>query len=236
MLTRRSLLTALATPLIVPRIPVTNDSTGSEIPDVSDKPFPNTAEANGYADILRAGKRLREAKAKPESDHYFTLAKKRVYLADPACQDALRIARQGIAKPIPLPKMESFETVLVEPLSIYRALARLFAADIAVLFADGKSEAGVRNVADILVLANSVKSQAVIGSLIGNATDVIILNAVAAEIDRWSLSDCEQLFQLSNRWLGAPQPIFAALSLEHELSRKMVEGERADPEKLIKTL
>lgn len=240
MITRRSILAALTAPVFVPFISGARKETQSK-PPVETTPLPPkstaiAATANGFDEITRAGKRAREAKIHYYPAFEFTLARKRAYLADPACQDALAIFRQGIVKPIIVPRMESFSDTNPGLFSVYTALSHLLAAEITVSFVDKRGDVAVPTVSDGLILAHSIKSNAVMGYLVGSGVDDHALTAAINQREHWSITNCQDLARLAEQWLGVPHPILAALAREQELSRKAMSRWHEKPEEMVKIM
>ncbi|MBC7807310.1 MAG: hypothetical protein H7145_14315, partial [Akkermansiaceae bacterium] len=236
MLTRRLLLTSLVPALgafaatVQARPDDAEDAAEPESPPLFNRLFPEPTGANGFEEMIRAGQRLGEARAEYPRAPDFTLDKKRAYLADPACREALVIFRRGIAKPLRIPEDDPVNGSLMESFAMVRSLARLLAADMYVAFADGKNDAAIRTAADGLKLSYSLKGVSVIAGLVGSAMDAILLTTLARARENWNVKDCARLTRLSTQWLAAPDPIIAALSAERELSFRFLRGWRDRPE------
>ncbi|MBC8137260.1 MAG: hypothetical protein H8F28_15380 [Fibrella sp.] len=241
MLSRRLLLSSL-----VPAFGLFSATTAhAQSDDTEPKPplfeqlFPKPTGANGFEEIIRAGQRLSESKAAYPPAAEFTLDKRRAYLADPACREALVLFRQGIAKPLHLPAVNPLDTsvaqsqyfvLLMQSFALMRSLARLLAVDIYVALADGKNDAAIRTVADGLKLSYSFKGMSIIAGLVGNALDAILLTTLTQLRESWNAKDCSRLTRLAGQWLAAPNPIIAALSVERELSLRFLREMREDPQ------
>ncbi len=236
MLTRRSLLTSLVPALgafaatVQARPDDAEDDAEPKPQPLFERLFPVPTGTNGFEEIIRAGQRLGEARAEYPRAAEFTLDKKRAYLADPACREALAMFRQGITKPIRIPADDPVGGNLIQSFGLMRSLARLLAVDIFVAFADGRSDAAIRTVADGLKLSYALKGVSITAGLVGGATDAILLTTLAQLRESWNAKDCARLTRLANQWLDAPDPLSAALSAERGLSLRFVREWRKDVE------
>ncbi len=236
MITRRLLLAAVA-PVLLPGITLAEDEPPEEEPPVFDRLFPHPTGANGFEDIIRAAERLKEI----QNDYYppsreFTLTKKREYLAHPICREASSLLRLGLSKTITIPNLDPFRDDQFLPFAPMRTLSRLFAVEIYVCFADGRTDVAVRTLAEGLTLAKPLKSMSVLAGLVARAMDAIVLAPVVRQRESWSVRDAKYLFRLAEQCLAVPDPAIATLAVEHANALRRLERWRTNPETLYADL
>lgn len=212
------------------------DDAPEKPPAVFESLFPVPSGTNGFEEVVRAGERLREAKAAQPRASEFTLTKKRLFLADPACQDALTMLRQGLAKPITIPTQDLSNSATISPFALLRALARLLAVEIYVCFADGRNDAAIVTVDQVLKLTYSMKSINTVWGLVAGAMDSTVLTALLQKRDGWRVRDCQRVQQIAQKWLAQPNPAIASLSVERDLALKMVADYREQWDNLAEQL
>lgn len=209
------------------------DDTPEKPPAVFESLFPVPTGTNGFEEVIRAGEWLREAKAVQPRASEFTLTKKRLFLADPACQDALAMLRQGLTKPISIP---TGGVVSASPFAMLRAMARLLAVDIYVSFADGRNDTAIATVDQVLKLTYSMKSINTVWGMVAGAMDSIVLTTLLQQRDGWRVRDCQRVQQIAQKWLAQPNPAIASLSAERDLALKMVVDYREQWDNLAEQL
>ncbi len=188
--------------------------------------FPVPSGTNGFEEIIRAGERLEEVKAPHLSRPVFTLAKRRTYLADPACRDALSLLRDGMEKPIRIPTPDPAAIDSPTPFAAVRVVARLLSTEMHVCYADGRDNDAFDIFARALVLTHAMRSINVIGGIVGGGMDASLMIPFLEQRDRWNLRDCARIEQLTRNWLEVPDPAVTALSWEREFALRGVAGYR----------
>lgn len=165
----------------------------------------------------------------------FTLPKKREYVALPACQDALRLLRAGVAKPLRFPRPD-LDTEDNPAYPCLRDLARLVSAAIYVACADGRTESAVRLASDTVTFAYPLKESSVLSGLVGVAVEATVLSPLVKLRDCWSAADCQRLIRMMEQSLAKPDRTQLALSAERENSLRIVAAWRDNWGKVCDTL
>jgi hypothetical protein len=178
--------------------------------------FPEPSGHNGYEEIVLAGDLARASQTiGPAMKATATLAQKRRALADPGNARALALLRQGLAKPIHSPWQTDLSTPRPD-FALIRQLARLLSIQQYVLLADGRTGQALDCLRDGLRLGYVVKSDAIIGALVGVAVDAIVLRQMARHLEQLGARDCDRLVALTREYLSSPDPTLAALEMERQ--------------------
>jgi hypothetical protein len=188
--------------------------------------IPNPTGQNGYEELVLAGERLQASKLYAQGKDKWTelsLEEKRLVLADKPVVDALRLVRQGLAKPVMSPRTDlSFETMLPE-LATFRDLAKVLAMQQYLQLADGRTGDAINTARVCLYLGQVVQTDTLISGLVGVAIGTIGIKALGAHLDQLSARDCEQLYRVTLEALSAPDPQPRLLAIEHAITRKTLQ-------------
>lgn len=192
---------------------LTDDAVAGKKLSVFQKIFPEPTGTNGFEEIIRAGEPLRDVEREYSLVGGVPLSKKREYLALPVCQDALRLLRIGLAKPLFLPRT-SYTTDHYEAYACLRALARLLATSVYVACADGRTDNAVRIAGDVLTFTHALQGVSYIGSLTAISVEAIVLKPLVQLRDSLSVADCRRLTRLMEQSLAKPDQAYRAFSVE----------------------
>jgi len=188
--------------------------------------IPNPTGQNGYEELVLAGERLQASKLYLQAKEKWpdlSLEQKRLVLADKPVTDALRLLRQGLAKPVMSPRTDfSFETLLPE-LQTFRDLGRVLAMQQYLQLADGRTSDAIATARTCLHLGQVVQTDTLISGLIGVAIGTIGIKALGAHLNQLSARDCEQLYRVALEALTAPDPQPRLLAIEHEITRRTLQ-------------
>lgn len=186
----------------------------------------NPTGRNGYEELVLAGERLQSSQlylAAKDKWTVLSLEQKRQVLADKPVTDALRLVRQGLAKPVMSPRTElSFETSLPE-LSTFRDLARVLVMQQYLQLADGRTADAINSARLCLHLGQVVQSDTLISGLVGIAIGSIGIKALGAHLEQLSARDCEQLYRVTLDALATPDPQPRILAIEHQIIRRTLQ-------------
>lgn len=188
--------------------------------------IPHPTGQNGYEELVLAGDRLLTSKLYLDAREKWpdlSLEQKRLVLADKPVVDALRLMRQGLAKPVMSPRTDlSFETMLPE-LQTFRDLARVLAMQQYLQLADGRTGEAINTARVCLHLGQAVQTDTLISGLVGVAIGTIGIKALGAHLDQLSARDCEQLYRVALEALATPDPQPRLLAIEHAVTRKTLQ-------------
>ncbi len=195
--------------------------------------FPRPTGQNGYEEIIAAGDMLSKSTLlddfvkKPRNTG--TLTEMRAVLADPPVRDALILFRQGMSKSL---RAQSGEPdVAIRALGLYRQISRVLAVELYVQCADGSINHSIDTLLDALRLGYAIRSDSLLGVMVGSATDSLMVSTMKMHLDQFSERDCKRLSQLAREWLDAPDPAIAALTAERDKALKTIQSQfPADPE------
>ena len=163
-------------------------------------PFPQATGANGFEEIVAAIDALWENPALRDAR---TLADKRRALADPDCARALRLLRQGLAKPCVRPPTSSDSTRRFNGGFVYVTdLEGLLRIEQYVLCADGRAEAALDSLRDSLRLAWLLQRYPGY--------------RFAHYMEQLSARDCDTLLRLVRAFLAAPDPAIVVFERQRE--------------------
>ncbi len=141
-----------------------------------------------------------------------TLTRKRALLKDPGAQQALRLLRDGLAKPVLT--LDAPTELQMEALAALRGLGRLLAVEQYVLWAEGRTASALTSLENGLALGYHAQRQAVIGGLVGIAIDAMVLAQSRPRYAQWSADDCARVRRLAEAWLRAEDPAIVAIEME----------------------
>ena len=177
---------------------------------------------NGFPDLMAAAESLQKSKLFPKTlEADATLTLKRRVMQDPPVRRALSLLRQGLAKPVNLPRSDP-SLVNFPQLAKFRSLARLLMVEQYVLLADGKVSAAVSSLRDGLRMGYLLMDDTLISGLVGVAVEAISLNMIARNMQQLSARDCEQVFALVLERLNAPDPLLRVMQGERDFQRRML--------------
>lgn len=188
--------------------------------------IPNPTGRNGYEELVLAGERLQASKLYLQAKDKWSdlsLEQKRLVLADKPVLDALRMVRQGLAKPVMSPRTElSFETMLPE-LTTFRDLARVLTMQQYLQLADGRTSEAIGTARTCLRLGQVVQTDTLISGLVGIAIGTIGIKGLGGHLDQLSARDCEQLYRVTLEALAVPDPQPRILAIEHAVTRRTLQ-------------
>ncbi|MBC8137259.1 MAG: hypothetical protein H8F28_15375 [Fibrella sp.] len=230
MLTRRLLLSSL--------LPVLGAGTAFAQEEPPEKPpalfeglFPTPTGTNGFEEIIRAGERLREAKAPYPNPGRNSLTVKRAYIADPACRAAFSLLRQGLRKPIivaPSAQLPVFSRVY----ALMRSLGRLLGFHVHVSFADGEGAAILGDVLAFVRVADTFQSLDVVTGMTGGGLEQSVLMPLTRLRDSWTERDCLRLLTFAKNRANAPDPALTTVATERNRTQAYWERMRTKPDEL----
>ncbi len=189
---------------------------------------PTPPNTNGWQEIIRAGERLRGAKAILPRPFDTDLSKKRAYLAHPACRVALLLFRQGIGKSLGSLPVASNVAPLYGTFALLRALARLIAVRVAVGFADDESAVVMRDVTGLQRVCDAFAAQSFDALMAAYDMEKIVLKPLLKSRDSWSGQDCEQLIEAMKPRLIAPDPAMQSLVSERAFTQRLATRLKSD--------
>ncbi len=190
--------------------------------------FPQPTGDNGYEEIVQAGDLVRAsalAQAATNTDAA-TLRQKRAALADPKVSRALGLLKRGLAKPIRSPRATLTPTTRFPDFASLRGLARLLGVYQYVALADGRTADAIGALRDGLLLAQTVKGEALVGGLVGVAIEAIVLSRLARHLYQMTARDCDRLIALSREYLATPDAVISALETHRRLQLSGIESLR----------
>jgi hypothetical protein len=180
---------------------------------------------NGYEELVLATDRLlssrlyRQMRAKLPQ---VPLEAKRQLLSEKVVADALRLLKQGLAKPVYSPRTDlSFDTLLPE-ISRFRDLAKLLVAQQYVQLADGRTGEAIDSARMCLVLGHAVQTDTLISGLVGIAITNICINTLGEHLDQLPARDCERLFRICLEALATPDSQSRIYAIEHATIKRVV--------------
>jgi hypothetical protein len=177
---------------------------------------------NGLFDLMAAAESLQKSKQFPKTlEADATLTLKRRALQDPPVRHALSLLRQGLAKPVNLPRSDSTQ-VNFPQLAKFRSLARLLTVEQYVLLADGKVSAAVNSLRDGLRMGYLLMDDTLVSGLVGVAVESIAIHQIARNMQQLSARDCEQVIALVLERLNAPDPLLRVMQGERDFQRRML--------------
>jgi hypothetical protein len=187
--------------------------------------IPSPTGRNGYEELVAACDALIGSKlyfAVKEKLAEAPLSAKRQVLADKPVVNALRLVRQGLAKPVYSPRTDlGFDTLLPE-LQLFRDLARVLAMQQYVFLADGRTGEAVETARLCLRLGQAVQTDTLVSGLIGIAIGTICINTLGEHLDQLNARDCEQLYRMCLEALAVPDSQARILAIEHATVRREV--------------
>lgn len=177
--------------------------------------FPDPTGRNGMEEVVRAGDMVAgiEELGKvmmPDA----TMTAKREALKHPTVEQAMKLLRIGLAKPLIYPRTDDEARARLLPL--LRNVARLMAIEQTTLWADGKTSGATEAMRDLLSLGYAVQQGELIANLVGVAMDAIATGHARKRIGQWSQPDCVKIRRLAEAWLALPDPAIAALTSERD--------------------
>ena len=180
---------------------------------------------NGYEELVLAGERLQASKLYLTVRDNYTTAPvdlKRRVLADKPVVEALRLVRQGLAKPVFSPRTNlTFETTLPE-LQTFRDIGRVLAMQQYVQLADGRVSEALDTTHLCLRFGKAVQTDTLISGLVGVAIGSICVKTLGAHLDQLSARECEQLYRICMEELPKPDPLSRLMVIEHATTRKTI--------------
>ncbi|MGV3720996.1 MAG: hypothetical protein ACO1SX_08800 [Actinomycetota bacterium] len=187
--------------------------------------IPSPTGRNGYEELVLACDSLAGSKlyfAVKEKLAEAPLSAKRQVLADKPVIAALRLVRQGLAKPVYSPRTDlGFDTMLPE-LQLFRDLARVLALQQYVFLADGRTGDAVGTARLCLRLGQVIQTDTLISGLVGIAIGTICINTLGEHLDQLNARDCEQLYRVCLEALAVPDSQARILAIEHATVRREV--------------
>lgn len=155
--------------------------------------FPQPTGRNGYEDLVRAGELLKTSALWADAQQQNTLSSRRRALADPPVRQARALVETSALKPLESPARELNASTTFPEYAGLRDLARLLAAEMHVLFSEGRTAAALVSFARGLRLGSAPKAQVLIGGLVGAAIDSILLNRVKTHLEQLTPRDCDRV-------------------------------------------
>ena len=184
--------------------------------------FPNPTGRNGMEEIYRAGDLIAGNAALGQAMMAdATLTQKRAALREPNVEQALKLIRIGVAKPMQLPAAAVQSST--PGLAVLRNVARLMGIEQYVLWADGKTSQAIDSMAGLLRLGYAIQQGPLIANMVGMATDAIALGIASKRLQQLSEPDCVKLRRLAETWLQMEDPAIAALQNELTLMTQKLE-------------
>ncbi|HTE20450.1 MAG TPA: hypothetical protein VK689_18955, partial [Armatimonadota bacterium] len=174
---------------------------------------------NGYEELLQASDLLRTSKLLGKAqDTNASLSIKRQALAEKPVMDALRLTRQGLAKPVFPPRQEITPYTNFPEFAGFRNIGRVLRIQQYVLLADGRTTEALGVLRLGLRLGRVLQAQTLISGLVGIAVDAITVNTLGGHLDQLSARDCELLLQVCLERLREPDPYPEILEGEQRLA------------------
>lgn len=191
------------------------------------KVVPNPAGRNGYEELVRAVDVLRAsrllAKAENRQGEGGTLAYRRAVLQEKPVVEALRLVRQGLAKPVFSPRTQVSATSTFTEFSGFRRIARLLQIQQYVLLADGRTREAIDAARVGLRFGSAIQTDTLLSGLVGLAVNALAITPLSSHLDQLSARDCELLFQVCQEWAQQPDPTLRIMEAEQRFSRKSLE-------------
>jgi hypothetical protein len=234
----RALMAILAMLAMAPAQGQTPDPPQPPVGTVLRDVVPNPTGTNGYEDLILAGEWLRFSKLMFEAEQgpQVTLKVKRATLGDPPVQRALALLKSGLAKPVYSPRTEMDELTRFPEFALFRRLGRLLGVKMYVEFADGKTSQAIDTLRDGLKLGYVAQTDSLISGLVAIAIDAIVMRQFGDHLEQLSSRDCDRLIALAQEWLALPDPAIKVLASEKQLSLKIFNKYRTQPDELFKIL
>jgi hypothetical protein len=187
------------------------------------------ADENGYDALVAAGVALRASKRFAAAQGAeATLAAKRAALEDRPVIRALALLRQGLAKPVFLPRDAAPITDRFPRMAEFRGLARLLAMQQYVMFAEGRVADAIGSARLGMRLAQAVQTDTLITGMVGLAISSLTLHTLGDHLDQFSSRDCELLYQACQEWLRQPDLYPRVLEAERDFVRRSLPDTLAD--------
>jgi hypothetical protein len=234
----RTLITILIVLAMAPAQGQTPDPPQPPVGTVLRDVVPNPTGTNGYEDLILAGEWLRFSKLMFEAEQgpLVTLRVKRATLDDPPVQRALTLLKSGLAKPVFSPRTDLDEQTRFPEFALFRRLARLLGIKLYVEFADGRTSQAIDTLRDGLKLGYVAQTDSLISGLVAIAIDAIVMRQFSDHLEQLSSRDCDRLIALAHEWVALPDPAIKVMASEKQLSLKILNKYRTQPEELFKIL
>ncbi|MFN3652709.1 MAG: hypothetical protein ACK47B_24285 [Armatimonadota bacterium] len=181
---------------------------------VFEQVIPNPTGENGYEELVLAGQMLKASPYAELLGQNPPLSVKRKILADRTCQQALRLLRRGVEKPVLSPRQQVTFSTLLPELSLFRNLGRLLAVEQYVLLADGKTTEAVGEVRLCFRFAEAIQTDTIISGLVGVAIATVCLQPMLDHLDQLSVRDLQALQAVCLEWLAKPSPLVRLIEAE----------------------
>jgi hypothetical protein len=188
----------------------------------------NPTGHNGYEDYVLAADVMVQPKVREAGDavnapppSLSPLAAKRAWVA--AARRALELVRTGNSKPMFDPRRKVDATTLFPEFAGFKQIARLFAAEARVRFADGDTAGATQSIVDCLTFAERFGHFCEIGSLVGIACTAIILAEAESDLRVLSQRDAVTLAIAADSLLQRPTALLDGVRSEAALLASSVD-------------
>ncbi len=196
--------------------------------------FQNPTNNNGYEEFVLAADLIKNI---DEIDLLMqpgaSLDFKRHVLAIPACEKALNLVRNGLAKQVRSPHTSIDQNTVFPELSLFRKIARLLATEQYVDFADGRGDAAVESLRTGLTFGYRIQYDTFIAGLVGIAVSSITTREFASHFDQLSIYQCDDVVAFARQLLAADTPAVALIEKEKSTSILMLDKCRNQPQALL---
>jgi hypothetical protein len=155
--------------------------------------FPQATGRNAYEDLVRASELLKTSVLWAEAQQKNTLSSRRRALADVPVRQARALIESSALKPLESPVREFNASTTFPEYAGMRDLARLLAAEMHVLFSEGRVAAALVSFTRGLRLGSAPKAQVLIGGMVGAAIDSILLTRVKTHLEQLTPRDCDRV-------------------------------------------
>ena len=191
--------------------------------------FPQPTGANGYEEWVQAGDLIRDNTLLADAMNAdATLTFKRKVLADPAVQQALRLLREGLNKPVFTPHAMPNENTQFLEMTLFRKLARILNIQIYVQFAEGRVDAAIDTLAEGLNFGYRMQTNTLLSGLVGIAVDSIVLKGFSRQLEQLSEYQCQRVRRVVEDWMEWPSPLTILLNSEKQMAIRSLETKRND--------
>ncbi len=196
--------------------------------------FPKPTGHNGYEEFVLASDIATSNPAWQEMDRVMhdvpspTLAAKRGVVSDPEVRRALALVRTGLGKPSQSPRKSPELDTLVPDVSLFRSLGRLQSFEMCVNFEEGRNEEGLTCFRNALRFGTQIQVGTIASAVVALYVDGIFIRQCARYVDQLSANDCKTLLRIVANRLHLPDPQFAVIAAERDMSIRTLLNHRLE--------